>query len=63
MSAHFHSGGVEFAYSGDDLSESVGESVKSIALVVVREGAAKHLQRVLGSLEGIDEAVEAGTKF
>ena len=30
-----------------------------MALVVVWERAAEHLQRMLGSLEGIDEAVEA----
>ena len=63
MSAHFHSGGLEFAYFGEDLCEPVGESIKALALVVVWERSAEHLQRVLGSLEGIDEAVEACTEF
>ena len=63
MSAHFYSGGVEFAYFGEDLCEPVGEPIKAIAFVVVWERAAEDLQRVLGSLEGIDEAVEARTEF
>jgi hypothetical protein len=36
---------------------------KEIAFVVVWERAEEDLQRMLGSLEGIDEAVEAGAKF
>jgi hypothetical protein len=61
MSAHFHSVGFEFAYFSEDLCESVGEPVKTLAFVVVWERAAEHLQRMLGSLQRIDEAVEACT--
>ena len=63
MSARFHSGGFEFTHLGEDLCEPVSEPVKAIALVAVWERAAEDLQRMLGSLEGIDKAVEAGTKF
>jgi hypothetical protein len=59
MSAHFHSGGLDFAYFGEDLGKPVGEPVKAIAPVAVWKGASEQLQRMLGSLEGIDETVEA----
>ena len=39
------------------------EPVKALALVAVWERAAEDLQRMLRSLEGIDEAVEACTNF
>jgi hypothetical protein len=35
MSAHFRSGGFEFAYCGEDLCEPVSEAIKGLALVVV----------------------------
>ena len=63
MSARFDSGGFEFAHLSEDLCEPVSEAIKGLALVVVWERAAEDLQRVLGSLEGIDEAVEACTNF
>jgi hypothetical protein len=63
MSARFHSGGFEFAYFGKDFCEPAREPVKAIAPVAVWERAAEDLQRMLGSPEGIDEAVEAGPKL
>ena len=63
MSARFDSGGFEFAHLSEDLCEPVSETVKAIALVAGWQRAAEDLQRMLGSLEGLDEAVEAGTKF
>ena len=63
MSVRFPLCGFEFAYLGEDLCEPVGEPVKALAVVVVWERAAEHLQRVLGGEEGIDEAVEPGAEL
>ena len=63
MSAHFHSVGFEVAYFSEDLCESVGKPVKTMPFVVVWERAAEHLQRMLGSLQRIDEAVATCTDF
>ena len=43
----FHSVGFEFAYFGEDLCEPIGEPVKALTVVAVRERAAEDLQRML----------------
>ena len=43
----FHSVGFEFAYFGEDLCEPIGEPVKTLTVVAVRERAAEDLQRML----------------
>ena len=47
IASHFHSGGLEFSYLGQDLDEADGESEETIARITVRERTAEHLHDVL----------------
>ena len=47
IASHFHSGGLEFSYLGQDLDEAHGESEETIAAITVRERTAEHLHDVL----------------
>ena len=47
IASHFHSGGPEFSYLGQDLDEADGESEETIARIAVRERTAEHLHDVL----------------
>src|SRR5664280_3086775 len=59
IGAHFHSGGVEFSYLGQDLEEALGEAEETIARSTVSERTAEHLHDMLSGSQGVDEAVEA----
>jgi hypothetical protein len=59
VSAHFHSGGFQFSYFGEDLGKPVCEPVERGAFIAVWEGAAEQLQGMLGSDQGVNEAGEA----
>ena len=48
--------------SAEDLGEAVGEPVEASARSAVWHGTAEHLQHMLSGEQGIDDAVEAGTK-
>ena len=53
---------VEFAHFGDDLGEPVRESIEATTRSVVGQSTAEHLQHMLSGEQGIDHAVEAGSK-
>jgi hypothetical protein len=62
IGAHFHSGGGEFSYFGEELDESFGEPEKPIAITTVGQGSAEHLHGMLSGEHGVDEAVESFTQ-
>ena len=63
IASHFHSGGLEFSYLGQDLDEADGESEETIARITVRERTAEHLHDVLSGDQGVDEAIDACTNW
>ena len=48
---------------GEDLDEAVGKAAEKAACGVLGKAAAKHLQNVLGGLEGVDQAVQIRTRW
>jgi hypothetical protein len=47
IGAHFHSGGVEFSYLGQDLEEALGKAEEKVAHWTVWETTSEHLHDVL----------------
>src|SRR5580692_1544103 len=61
IASHFHSGGFEFSYLGEDLDEPVGEPEQTLAGVGVCERTAEHLHEMLGGEQDVDDPVKACT--
>src|SRR5579863_15599 len=59
IASHFHSGGFEFSYLGEDLDEPVGEPEQTLAGVGVCERTAEHLHEMLGGEQDVDDPVKA----